>query len=278
MSIAYYNGKFFKFENAVVPLTDRSIFFGDAVYDALIGRRGRLFLDDEHFLRLIGNARRLDIPFRLSADELRSISYNVVKRSGLSEYFLYVQVGRTADERAHAYPDAQGASLLITVSPFSLPDREKRLKLISTPDNRYGYCDVKTVNLLPAVLASKRAQRLGCDEAVFVKDGCVTECAHSNVSIIKDGRLITHPNCEKILPGIAKGRLLRACAELSVPTEERPFTLTELFECDEAIVTSTTKICLAAASLDGVTIGGKGAPILEKLRDFLFAEYTNWTM
>ena len=277
-SATFYNGKFYGSNAPVIPLNDRSIFFGDAVYDALIGRGGKLYLAEEHIRRLEGNARALKIPLFCSSDELCDILYNVAKVSELREYFIYVQLSRCADERAHAYPDSQKSALLVTASPFSLAPEGTRLKLITEPDRRYGFCNLKTVNLLPAVLASRRAAERGCDEAVFHRDGVVTECAHSNISILKDGAVITHPNCEKILPGIARGRLIFACKALGIEVAERPFSLEELFSADEVILTSTTKICLAASEVDGRTVGGKDEKTLRILQKSLFSEYANWTM
>ncbi len=274
----FYNGRFYESGEPVLPVSDRSLFFGDAVYDAIIGRGGKLFLHEEHFARLSDNAARLNIPMPYSVEELCDISYNVVKKANLPEYFLYIQLSRCSEERLHAYPDGCSSSLLITVSDFTLKPMEARLKLLSAEDKRYGFCNIKTVNLLPAVLASKSAETLGCDEAVFVRDGFVTECAHSNISILKDGRLITHHDCERILPGIAKKRLLSACRAMNIEVVERPFSLGELKECDEALVTSTTKLCLPVRELDGVTIGGKDGNLLRDIQNYLFSEYANWTM
>ncbi len=277
-SAIFYNGKFYGADAPVIPLNDRSVFFGDAVYDALIGRNGKLYLADEHIRRLEGNARALNIPFFYSSSELRDILYNVAKVSKLHEYFIYVQLSRCSDERVHAFPDTHKSALLVTASPFSLAPQNTRLRLITEPDRRYGFCNLKTVNLLPAVLASRRAAERACDEAVFHRNGNVTECAHSNISILKDGGVITHPNCEKILPGIARERMIFTCKSLGIKVDERPFSLEELFSADEVILTSTTKICLAASEIDGRAVGGKDEKTLDMLQNSLFSEYANWTM
>ena len=274
----YYNGRFHEGGEAVIPISDRSIFFGDAVYDAMIGRGEKIFLCEEHIERLMRNAARLRIPTPFTSAELKVILNEVVKTAATNEFFLYVQLSRCSDERMHAYPDSQYSSLLVTVSEFTLAPRDKRLKLISVKDERHGFCDVKAVNLLPSVIASRIAADEGADEAVFHRENEVTECAHSNISILKNGQLLTHPNGKRILPGISRSHLLSACKFLGIPFVERAFTLGELFLCDEALVTSTTKICLPACSLDGMTIGGKDAALLKKLQDYLFGEYTNWTM
>lgn len=274
----FYNGKFYGKGRAVLPICDRSVFFGDAVYDAVIGHGGGLFLLDEHLDRLVSNSKKIDLAIPYTFERLRSISYNVVKKSKLLEYFLYIQLSRCSEERTHAYPSSQSASLLMTVSPFSLAPPEKRLKLVTTTDKRYGFCNIKTVNLLPAVIASHGAEATGCDEAVFVREGVVTECAHSNIAILKDGALITHPDSPMILPGIAKKHLISAAREEGIDVAERPFSPNELFSADEVLITSTTKICLAACEVNGIAIGGKAGKILEILQKKLFSEYANWTM
>ena len=115
-------------------------------------------------------------------------------------------------------------------------------------------CDVKTVNLLPAVLASKKAADNGCDEAVFVRDGIVTECAHSNIAIVKDGILYTHPLSPFILPGVTRKRLLYFCDKLKINYVEKGFSYGDMSDADEILVTSTTKLCLAAKKIDGIEI------------------------
>jgi D-alanine transaminase len=273
----FYNGKFYGKGKAVIPICDRAIFFGDAVYDAVIGHDGGLFLLDEHLERLISNAKMIDLTIPYTIERLRSISYNVVKKSKLREYFLYLQLSRCSEERTHAYPSSQSASLLITVSPFSLSPSEKRLKLVTTADKRYGFCNIKTVNLLPAVIASHGAEAAGCDEAIFVRDGFVTECAHSNIAILKDGVLITHPDSTKILPGIAKKHLLSTARAEGIDVEERPFSTEELFSADEVIVSSTTKLLLSAESIDGKTVGGGDGKRFAVLQAAVCEEFNNYT-
>ena len=269
----FYNGKFYKENSRIFPISDRSVFFGDAVYDAMMGHDGGIFLCEEHLERLLTNAGRIGINCNYTIPQLRDILFSVVKKSKLKEYFLYIQLSRCSSERCHAYPADQGTALLITANNITLSPREKRLKLITVDDKRYGFCNIKTVNLLPNVIASHTATSAGCDEAVFVRGNVVTECAHSNISVIKDGTILTHPDSQYILPGIAKKRLFAAATEIGIPVIERPFSLAELFDADEVLITSTTKICLAACELNGKPIGGKDEKTLSELQNFLFSEY-----
>ncbi len=270
---SYYNGKFAPTDEIVIPLTDRAIYFGDGIYDAAIGRNGKIFLLSEHIDRLLGNAPKLSIPIEYTKEELSEILLETVRRSGFDSYFVYFQLSRNGGKRRHIAEDAYGTNLLITVSEQPLPTEGARLKLTTFEDKRFEYCHIKTLNLLPSVLASTHAENLGCDEAVFHRGQTVTECAHSNVSILKDGSLITHPADNHILPGITRKHLISACNKLGIPVCERPFTLTELFDADEILVTSTTKLIAGTDVIDEVAVGGKDAKRLGLLSAALIEEY-----
>ena len=273
MSIAYYNGDFCDLSDIKIPLTDRSIFFGDGIYDAAIGKNGGVYLEKEHLDRFFCNAEKLNIPINQTRAELSNLIRKLIQKNLFEEYFIYIQLSRFSDERTHAYPDTKSSNLLITLREHSLPCPDKKLKLITLPDIRYSMCDVKTLNLLPAVLASRKASDAECDEAVFIRDGFVTECAHSNIHVIKDGVLYTHPNGKYILPGITRKRLLHFCNELGVPVRESRFTLSELKSADEVLVTSTTKLGLKATEIDGENVGKCTSWVGKKLISALFQDF-----
>lgn len=273
MSIAYYDGEFQEKENVRMPLSDRAIFFGDGIYDAAIGRGGNIYLEEEHIERFFGNARRLDIPVAFTKEQLSKILKSTISANNFKQYFVYFQLTRTSEERIHAYPDTQRSTLLVTVKAHEFPHPDKQLKLITTRDDRYLLCDIKTLNLLPAVLASRAAESAGCDEAVFIRDGIVTECAHSNLSIVKDGVLYTHPKSNKILPGITRERMLHLCRQMLIPYEERPFGKDELFSADEVLITSTTKLLLTASHIDGIAVGNNKNELSKRLVSALRKEF-----
>ena len=257
MSIVYYNGEFCDFSEVRIPLTDRCVFFGDGIYDAAIGKDGGVYLEREHIDRFFGNAERMKIKLSLSKEELSALLREVIKRNDFKRYFLYFQLTRTLGERRHSYTDESGSSLLITVKKHAFEDR--KLKLITAEDIRYRMCNVKTLNLLPAVIASTEAEEKGCDEAVFIRNGIVTECAHSNICIVKGGVLYTHPEGPLILPGVTRRRVLYFCEKLGIPYAEREFTKEDLFTADEILVTSTTKLCAKVEEIDGIKVGKSGA-------------------
>jgi D-alanine transaminase len=147
------------------------------------------------------------------------------------------------------------------------------MKVIILEDNRFFICHVKTLNLIPAVMANEHARIAGCEEAIFHRDGRVTECAHSNVHIIKNGVFHTAPKDNLILPGITRAHLLKVCARLGIPTDETPFQLEDLFTADEIIISSAGTLCPPVSHIDGKPVGGKDPATLNKLRSAMIADF-----
>lgn len=261
---AYYNGKYDRKESICVPLTDRSLFFGDAVYDMAIGKGGKIYQCDNHVSRILNNAAALGINHSLTHDCLSEILHDCTSRSEYEEYTVYFQISRASEKRVHSAL-CTDYSLLIIVDEFKFSSPVDNLKLITYEDRRYQYCNIKTVNLLPSVMASTRAEEYGCDEALFHRGETVTECSHSNVFIIKDKTLITHPNCELILPGITAENLILSAMEHGIKVLRRPFTLRDVYLSDEIIITSTTRFARSVSSLNGVSVGGKDKNLANEL-------------
>ena len=272
-SIAYYNGEFFGRDELRIPISDRAVFFGDAVYDMMIGDGGKIHQADEHIERLLFGASAIGIKHPYSADSLYEKMVQVIKKSALPSYKIYISISRDAAIRDHSYLSSRGANLLIIAEEYSLCREIENLSLISCEDKRYRFCNIKTANLLPAVLASTEAEKVGCGEAVFIRDGIVTECSHSNISILLCDTLYTHPLSDVILPGITRRHLLLAARHLGLKCKEVPFGIGELFRADEVIITSTTKLLRRAAHLDGAVVGGRNFALLEALHRFLLDEY-----
>ena len=276
-NLGYYNGTIGSLEEMTIPLNDCASFFGDGVYDAGPVRNRRIFALDEHVDRFFNSAHLIDIEMPVSKDELKEILNDLVQRTESPDLFLYYQVTRGTGIRKHVYPDCK-ANLWVTCTPATIKDGVEPVALITYPDKRFLYCHVKTLNLIPSVLASEAAAKAGAQEAIFYRnDNHVTECAHSNVHILKDGTLITHPTDEYILPGIARKHLISACNALKVPVEERIFSLDELFHADEVIVTSSSNLCLHANMIDNKSVGGKDPDTYEKLRVYLLDEFIRAT-
>lgn len=272
-NIAYYNGAVGELTELSVPIGDRVCFFGDGVYDATYARNKKVFTLVEHLERLFFSANAVDIEPPLSFDDLLSLVRSLVTRCDESETLVYIQITRgTSIPRNHVFGGGK-SNLWITVTPKKITPREKTFSLCSYPDKRYGYCSVKTLNLLPNVLASSFAAKNGCDEAVFCEQNIVHECAHSNIHLLRDGILLSPPAGDKVLGGIARKHLLSACRALSLPVEERFFTVDELLYADEVFVTSAGTLLSPCSLFDGVKVGGKGREITNALQNALYGEF-----
>ena len=276
MSYAYYNGFFGDYDEIKIPLSDRCVFFGDGIYDAAIGKGGKIYLEKLHVRRFLENAKKIGLHLGCGEEELTELLRKTVQKSGIREFFIYFQASGHLSERLHAPRSREKSNLLITVKPFTLPDKDKELALVSYPDIRQSFCNVKTLNLLGSALASEYAFDCQCEEAVFVKEKSVTECAHSNIFIILEGKVITHPLSEKILPGIMRHEALKAARKLGIEIEERPFSLSELFSASDVFLTSTSKLILRAKSLDGVKLSKEKSSACEAIIDEMFKCYEDF--
>ena len=275
--LGYYNGKFGPLEEMTVPMNDRASWFGDGIYEAGPVRNYKIFALDEHLARMYRNAGEVEIKMPVEKEEMAKILYEMVQKMDQGELFLYWQVTRGTGVRQHTYPNSD-ANLWITVTPLKMSDGKTPIQLITEPDIRFHRCDVKTLNLLPAVMASEKAKQAGCGEAVLYRPGGrVTECAHSNVHIIKDGVLWTAPLDELILPGISRAHLIRACKALDIPVREEPYYLEQLRAADEILVTSSSKLVVHADKLDGQPCGMKDPVTFEKIRKYMLDEFTQAT-
>ena len=276
-NLGYYNGKFGTLEEMTVPMLDRVCYFGDGVYDATYSRNHKIFALDEHINRFFNSASLLEINIPHTREEMKEILCDMVKKVDDGDQFVYWQVTRGAGIRNHAFTGEEAGNIWIMLKPARVKDTYQKIKLITLEDTRFFHCNIKTLNLIPSVMAAHKTELAGCDESVFHRGDRVTECAHSNVHIIKDGVFRTAPTDCLILPGIARAHLIKMCQKLGIPVDESPFTLAELESADEIIVSSSGSFCLAASELDGKPVGGRAPELLKKLQDALVAEYIEAT-
>lgn len=276
--LGYYNGKFGEIEDMVIPMNDRVSYFGDGVYDATYSRNYNIFALDEHIDRFYNSAKLLEINIAMSKEEMKALLQEMVMKMDSGNLFVYWQATRGTGIRNHVFPSGeQKANIWITLTPKDIVDTYKKIKVLTAEDTRFLHCNIKTLNLLPAVMASERAKRAGCDETVFHRGDRVTECAHSNVSILKDGVFKTAPTDNLILPGIARAHLIKACKKLDIPVSEEPFTVAELFDADEIIVSSSGSLCLAVEEMDSKKVGGKSPKLLKQIQDEVLREFMQET-
>ena len=271
--LGYYNGNYGPLEEMTVPMNDRVSWFGDGVYDAGPCRNYHIFALDEHVDRFFRSAAALQIVMPVTKDELKDLLNDLVREMDTGNLFVYYQVTRGTGIRKHAFTEGPG-NLWVTLTPAEISDGHTPIQLVTTEDTRFLHCNIKTLNLIPSVMASQKAAEAGCAEAVFYRPGGrVTECAHSNVHILKNGTLYTAPTDNLILPGIARAHLIRSCKRLGIPVSETAFTLKDLFEADEVIVTSSSNLCLYASEIDKKPVGGKAQDLLSMVRADLFDEF-----
>lgn len=273
-NLGYYNGKFGEIEDMSIPMNDRVCYFGDGVYDATSSRNYKIFALDEHIDRFYNSAAMLRIEIAQTKEEMKDILNDMLSKMDTGENFVYWQVTRGTGKRDHTFlEDGSKGNLWITITHKDVIDVYKKVKLITMEDTRFLHCNIKTLNLIPSVMASQKAKEAGCDEAVFHRGVRVTECAHSNVHILKNGTFITAPTDNLILPGIARAHLIKACKKLGIPVSETPFTVGELMDADEIIISSASTFCRSANEIDGKPVGGKAPDLLKALQDEVMREF-----
>ena len=272
--IAYVNGRYLPFRDAKVHVEDRGYQFGDGVYEVCEVRGGRLIDQRRHLARLVRSLEELRIRMPMPLAALNIVMREVAARNRIGYGLLYLQVTRGVARRDHAFPVPEvRPSLVVTARSLNKTRNEalaaKGIAVVSVPDNRWGRVDIKTIGLLPNVLARQAAIEQGARDAWFVdKEGNVTEASSSNAWIVtKDKKVVTRRSDQAILRGITRQVLFEALKAEKLAVEERPFTLEEAYAAREAFVSSATQIVVPVIQIDGHKIGdGKPGPIATALR------------
>jgi D-alanine transaminase len=264
--IVFLNGEYLPRELATIPIDDRGFYFGDAVYEVLRVIGGRYIEPERHVARLARGIRELELPdpAAFGMDPMAAAEVLLDRndlRSG--EATVYIQVSRgVVTPRRHAFPPAgTRPTVLVSVAPF-VPKTEQctvGVAAITHPDLRWQRCDLKTVNLLPNVLANQQATARGAYEAILLRDGIATEGTHSSLFAVVGGELRTHPNGPWILPGVTRDVVLDLARAAGVPVREEAVTARELAVASEIFLTGTTTDVMPVTKLDGQAVG-TGAP------------------
>ena len=272
-TLGYYNGRIGEIEEMSVPMTDRACWFGDGVYDAGLSRDRHMVFLDEHIDRFFRSADLMEIRVPVSKQELRDLLYSLIRRLDSGNLMYYIQLTRGSGIRSHVFPETP-ANLWITFTPAEMVDGSVPIKMITLEDTRFFHCNIKTLNLIPSVIAAQRAREAGCGEAVLYRPGGrVTEGSHSNIHILRSGVLHTAPADNLILPGIARAHLIKACKAMDIPVREEPFTLEEMFSADEVLMTMSSHPCCRADVIDGKPVGMRDGPTFSRLREHLVREF-----
>jgi len=272
--VAYVNGQYQPHGQATVHVEDRGFQFADGVYEVWAVFDGRLADFDGHMTRLARSLTELRIPLPMTKAALTRVLRETVRRNRVREGLVYLQVTRGTARRDHAFP-AEGTPPSVIVTARNLnyargdAQAARGVAVITRPDIRWGRCDIKTVGLLPNVLAKQAAKERGAQEAWLVDEmGLVTEGASTNAWIVdQDGKLRTRDAQANILSGITRAAILELVASEGLELDERPFSVDEARAAKEAFFTSASGLVMPAVSIDGAKIGdGKPGPVATRLR------------
>ncbi|MFG1426559.1 D-amino-acid transaminase [Roseixanthobacter glucoisosaccharinicivorans] len=278
--IAYVNGRYVPHRDASVHVEDRGYQFGDGVYEVCEVRGGKLIDERRHLDRLDRSLKELRIAAPMSRAALATVLRETVRRNLVRDGLVYLQVTRGVARRDHGFPAASvPPSIVVTArsANFAKSDAVAAagIKVITLPENRWDRVDIKTVGLLPNVLAKQAAREAGATEAWFVDaNGCVTEGASTNAWIVtQDGALVTRPAEHGILRGITRAVVMEVAAAMQLRVEERAFTLDEARAAKEAFITSATSLVTPVVRIDETPVGdGAVGPVARNLR----AEFHNF--
>ena len=278
--VLWFNGRITTTDERVLGVEDRGFQFGDAVYEVFKFAGGRPIFLSDHFRRLERSLREIEIRNPWTAEAFAAMTAELLKQTAFADGIVYVQVSRGEAQRAHFWPENVEPTALAYSRAFRFPDAAKKelgAKIITTDDLRWHHCHVKSVNLLGNALAKKQAQRAGAEEAILIADGMVREGASTSFFAVKGRSLITHPLDEHILPGVVRDRVIGLALAAKIRVDERPLRAVELFDLDEAFITSTTQGVMPVTGIDGRAIanGRRGEVTSELQRLFDQLEITS---
>ena len=262
MGYSLLNDQIVKDEEVVIDKEDRGYQFGDGVYEVVKVYNGELFTAEEHINRFYASAEKIRITIPYTKDKLHQLIYRLVEANRVDTGHVYFQITRGASPRNHIFPGDDVLPVLTgntKENPRPVQNFENGVKATFVEDIRWLRCDIKSLNLLGAVLAKQEAHEKGCYEAILHRAETVTEGSASNIYGIKNGILYTHPADNFILNGITRQVILKCAAEIGLPVKEEAFTKAQLLLMDEAIVSSTTSEVTPIIDIDGTKIGN-GTP------------------
>lgn len=270
--IVYLNGKFLPVEDAKISVLDRGFIFGDAVYEVWRFVGGKLFESDRHLARLASGLRDLRItpPAESKREGLHSVADRLMKENGFSsEGSLFLEISRGVAPRAHAYPNpAVAPTVFIMAAPFTPPEelRAKGAAVILIDDVRWSRCNVKTTQLLPNVMAKQSAFEHDALDAIFIRDGMVTETSHANVMAVIGGTLWTHPINGHVLPGVTREVILEIARVEGIPVREEPIPKADFLRAEEVFLAGTLSDVMPIVKVDAKQVGnGKPGAISQRL-------------
>lgn len=261
---------------AKVDIEDRGYQFGDGVYEVIRVYNGKMFTGKEHLKRLVESAEKIRMTLPYSPEELESKMEELIAKNELQTGTVYMQFTRGTSPRNHVFPSNEVAPTFVAYTRnVARPEdsMEKGVRAILDEDIRWLRCDIKSLNLLGNLLSKQKAAEAGCFEAILHRGETVTEGSHSNISIIKDGVIITHPADNHILNGITRQKVLEICGKEQISFEERAYNLEELNAADEVFSSGTTVEVMPVVEIEGKPVGnGEPGTVTRKLQELFKAE------
>lgn len=258
MRYSLWNDQIVKEDDVVINQEDRGYQFGDGIYEVVKVYNGEFFTAQEHIDRFYESADKIRITIPYTKDKLMMMLHELVEKNNLGTGHVYFQITRGAGSRNHIFPGADVKPVFtatVKENPRPIANFEKGVKAIILDDIRWLRCDIKSLNLLGAVLAKQEAHEKGAYEAILHRDGVVTEGSSSNIFAIKNDTLYTHPANNLILNGITRRVVIECAKEIGLTVSETAFTVEEMLEMDELIVTSTTSEVTPIVELEGKPFG-----------------------
>ncbi|MCL8209122.1 MAG: aminotransferase class IV [Actinomycetia bacterium] len=267
----YLNGRYQERDQAGLDVDDRSFLFGDGVYEVIRLYDGRPFELDRHLDRLEQSERGVWME-PVDRGTLAEVVAEFAAHEGRTwpDAIVYIQVSRGAAPRSHSFPDPPVPPTVLVwarpVKPVAPEQARAGIAAVTVADDRWARCWIKTVNLLPNVLAKEAARRRGADDAVFVRDGMAIEATSANLFVVRGGRLYTAPVTNYILPGVTRAVVLELADELGLEVRLEPTPVEALEAAEEVFLTGTTTEVMPVTRLDGRTVGtGRMGPVTEAL-------------
>lgn len=267
--LVYLNGRLLPLEEARVSVLDRGFMLGDGVYELIPVYRRKPFRLDEHLRRLRHSLDGIRLPDPMGETQWREVIGQVMASQPADDQSVYLQVTRGAAPRDHAFPRDTPPTVLVMSNPLSRPDPaqfEQGVSAVSATDIRWGRCDLKTLNLLPNVLARQKAVEAGCAECILFRDGVLTEGAASNIFAVKNGVILAPVKDHRVLPGITYDLVLELAQANGMAYEVRDIGEAEARKADELWLTSSGREVQAIVELDGQPVGsGQPGPVYRRM-------------
>lgn len=269
--ISYLNGKFLPHDDCLVPIDDRGLQFGDGVYEVILFKNNKLIDSNPHIERLFRSLNEVKISHNFDKEFFQNLAKELFQKNNLKKGSIYLQISRGVMNRIQNCPTGFEPTVVATVSPlknFSQEEFEEGISVITSDDIRWHRVDIKSLNLLPAVLTNQKAKDLNFNDAIFVRDGFVTEGTFANVFIVdKNDTVITRNADNFILQGITRNRIIDLAKKRNLKVEERKFGVEELTNAKEVFLTSSTLILRSVTKVNDKIISNKAGEISKLLRE-----------